>query len=370
MKKKLRKGLLDFLRIFLLLQILPVIYAGVEISLTSEEIWEKIQYKEKNSTTKYCSIERAANHYLKKYTTLLNDKWRTYKGVLLKFEEDQTQYCFIAVEINDADIRDCLNEKLNLYREKYYNQSTGASDFYCDWNPKEIVTISPIIISPVAPLFLTFQDLKMKIEKDEHAPTTIEFYNKKSKDILFRGFEGKFLESLKKADPKLKRNPRCCSKSCVVKCSKAITVVINDIYEKLGYPLVKILDDATIEVLDRLKWQSEVLFVDKYVLTELNNALIEEDLLGNEVDYEDETNQENVFAAIEEQLILKQNVNESLFATVSESVTITMDLCLEENDIVTAGIPLSPNATNLIATSDAGLQIRFEADSVKPKMKG
>ena len=70
-------------------------------------------------------------------------------------------------------------------------------------------------------------------------------------------------------------------------------------------------------------------------------------MLSTNADFEDETNQDNVIAAIEEQILLQQQATggEGLFATISESVTITMDLCLEENDELSAGIPLNPDYT-------------------------
>ncbi|CBY33845.1 unnamed protein product [Oikopleura dioica] len=353
MNKKPKEGLLGFVRIFLLLQILSVVYAAVEIRLSVDEIWKKIQYKDKDSTTKYCSIERAANHYLGTY---LNERWNEYGGVILKFEEDPSQFCIVAGEETEK-IRDCLNDKFNLFREFFYDPDdlAASNGFFCDWNPIETVEVDPIPTNSVARLILPFEDLEKKINQDKLALTTIEFYNDRYKHILFLGFEGKFPESLLKDHPRIQTDSRCCERDCVVECYKALTAIINDVYEKLGYSSTTIAAPVTLVVLDAVEEQGAEILEDNTVFTELNNALVEETILGDEVDFEDENNQDNVIAAIEEQIVQQQEADSlgSLFATVSESVTITMDLCLEENDNVSAGIPLSPDGRNLVAKPNA-----------------
>ena len=89
---------------FFLLQFLPYVLAVLQITLTETDIWEKIQFREKNDEEKYCSIERASLFFERKY--------HGENKILLKFEFESSEYCILAEEISKEDVLNCLNEKL------------------------------------------------------------------------------------------------------------------------------------------------------------------------------------------------------------------------------------------------------------------
>ena len=340
MKRKPKEGIFCFVRLFLLLQILPVAFAAVEVVLSAEDIWNEIQYKGKDASTKFCSIERAANSLLAIYTSNSNQ-------FIIKFADEPSQYCIIADDKSDDEMRDCLNEKLNLFRDNYYDDNTGANGFTCDWNPREAVGFEIPAVSGV-PIILTRDELEERIIKQgSNALTTYTYYYDRYEYILFEGFDLEdFAEKLNLTISADELVPRCCpaSDGCDFSCSLALNAAVDYLCEELG---CKSLAEEAVEVLKDIDEQGEEVLVNENVLAELSNALLEETLASRDADFEDETNQDNVIAAIEEQLLLQRQANggEGLFVTASESVTITMDLCLEENDTLSAGIPLNPDYT-------------------------
>ncbi|CAG5090419.1 Oidioi.mRNA.OKI2018_I69.PAR.g12593.t1.cds [Oikopleura dioica] len=181
-------------------------------------------------------------------------------------------------DLNEEDMRSCLNEKLGSFveatRKKYESN--------CDWNPKLAVEIPEFAIFPEdSPTAFFFMDMWNAAIDDLNLDRTIaRFEEENYREMIFIGFRTKAWKFLEKAGL-TEDDPHCCP-------SKWINPEDSDSF------------------------------------------------------YGDESAQSALVLSL--QNLINQNTNQAQILDNIDSGdnenTITMDLCLEENDVVTTNIPL------------------------------